>query len=768
LFRDLEDGLQELFGAPTIVVSMTTLGHLAALPTLADERDCIVLDHQCHSSIQMAARFAQTRGTRVEVIRHENLAHGEEMLRGLARRYRTVWMCIDGVYSMYGDLAPVGMIRRWLAAADNIRLYVDDAHGMSWDGPHGRGNFLARFPLGPQVVLATSFAKATGAGGGALVFGDPNDAERVRLAGGPLVFAGPMQPPMQGALLASVGIHLSPEIQVHQRALAARVDLFNRRCDETGLPLLVHNPSPIFFIRVGSHLVAQEIARRVLDDGYLVNVSMFPTVPQLRSGLRIAMTAMHEPAEIEGLVGSLAVHLPAVLAEHGVTGQQLAELFEGAAIVEDSAGRGADGDGRGILRRQVEQRGVTRLASDLEVVTWSTIQDVPRDLWDRHLGTAGCISWEAMAVVEQAMDPALARAPEEAWSFRYLGVRDRTDGEFVALTCLNTAVQKDDMFLRADVSVAIEQRRTRDPYFLTSRFVAAGSFFSEGVHLWLDRNGPWREALTLLVEACKGVWDEDEASHLVLRDLPADDDPLSEVLTEQGLAPMPLPTSWELEVDFRDADGWLAGLARGKQRRHVQKMLEARPLYRVEAWGVRHGRLLGEVDLAHLHALYLSVAERRRKINNFPIPGRLLAALQTSPAWEIVTVNALHGPADGEAVAFYAAHRHGEHYMPLLCGVDARYIGSRDSAYRQVVADIVLRAAASGARRVHLGMDADVEKQQIGAVPFKRLAWAIVRGDHHQAELEDMIAQMVTPLSPPRPEEREEDQVETSNLARSY
>ena len=203
IYRELEASLDAIFDAHTVLAPTTTLGHLAALDVLAHEKDAIVLDHQVHQSVQQAANLARTRGTKVVVVKHEELDRAVEIVGTLARTHRTVWFATDGVNSMYGDLAPFVLLKTLLDVAPNVRLYVDDAHGMSWLGKHGRGSFLATMPLSPRIVLATSLAKAFGCGGGVLVLSDPAERDRIRMGGGTLLFSGPIQPPMLGAALAS-------------------------------------------------------------------------------------------------------------------------------------------------------------------------------------------------------------------------------------------------------------------------------------------------------------------------------------------------------------------------------------------------------------------------------------------------------------------------------------------------------------------------------------------------------------------------------------
>src|SRR5262249_51231207 len=154
---------------------------------------------------------------------------------------RTVWFACDGVYSMYGDLAPLGLLGQLLDAAPNVRLYVDDAHGMSWAGQHGRGSFLSRTSLSERMVVATSLNKAFSAAGGCLASRTAEERELVRVCGAPMVFSGPIQPPLIGAGVASARLHLSPEITELQGALRRRVALCNALLRRHGLPLLVEN-----------------------------------------------------------------------------------------------------------------------------------------------------------------------------------------------------------------------------------------------------------------------------------------------------------------------------------------------------------------------------------------------------------------------------------------------------------------------------------------------------------------------------------------------
>ncbi len=739
LTAELEASLDTIFGGHALVAPTTTLAHQAAFDALISEKDAVVVDHQAHQSVHQAANLARTRGAHVELVRHEELERSVEQIRALAARYRTVWFATDGVMSMYGDLAPFGLLRRLLDVADNVRLYIDDAHGMSWDGQHGRGSFLERMPISSRIVLATSLAKGFGCGGAALVFSDAAERDRVRMCGGSLLFGGPMQPPMIGAALASARIHLSPEIEVFQGALRDRVRHANLRFREAGLPLLVENGVPIRFLRLGLPKVAAEVATRLARDGIYVNVSMFPTVPMRRAGVRVAINANHSHEDIDRMVDSLARHIPAVLAEEGVTSEQIDALFARSVVGEHSP--------EPALRAPI---GVGRAASSsrpppserLQVEQKNSIHEIDAAEWDGLLGAVGTCSHASMIAVEELYRS--GAKPEHRWVFDYVIVRDAA-GRAIAATHFTTALQKDDFLMRDEVSRAVEQRRVRDPYLLTSRVVMCGSTMSEGNHLYLDRDGPWQAALGELLTVAYGIYTREKADSIVIRDLPAMDAAFDAQMLEAGFVSMQGLPSHRLFIDFRDEDELCQRLSKRK-RQYLREQIERSALFDVRSHGAgsAEGERLDADEARHLYGLYRNVAKRKFRINVFDLPEGFIEALQGSPAWEIVTLRlpaSAGGPADGRPIAWFAAHMHDGHYAVFLCGLDYDHVLSH-GAYRQALFQMVRQARLRGMRVVHLGMDADMEKNRYGTIASPNVIYAQAREHDNAAILRDIVAEV--------------------------
>lgn len=709
LYATLEEKLGELFGAHALVTSSTTLGHQAAFDALMTEKDAIVLDHQVHASVHRAATLARASGTKVEIVHHEDLGRAVEVVQRLRRERRTVWFATDGVTSMYGDVAPVALLQELLDLGDNVRLYIDDAHGMSWAGEHGRGSFLSRMALDPRTIVATSLNKAFSAGGGALVFPRAAEREKVRMCGGPMTFSGPVQPPMLGAALASAEVHLSREISDRQDKLASIVAHANARLLEARLPLLTANETPIKFIRCGLPRVSNEVAERVAAQGVYVNVSMYPSVPMRRSGIRVSLTAAHTRADVDRVVDALAGCFHEVLEQEGVDADELDRLFEKSVVSDLGGGRPS----RPPKPRRTPASG-QRIRLDLPVDRARTIDALDAAEWDRMLGTAGCTSAASLRDVEAVFHP--ERAPEHRWRFDYVIVRD-VRGQPLAATVFTTLLQKDDMTMRAAVSRRIEARREADPYYLTSLVTMTGTGLSEGEHLFLDRSsGRWREALRVLLAEGARIQRETGATALVIRDLVGEDPEIEETMLREGFAMVPGLDSHVVQVDWESDEDLVRRLPNSRYRRASKRSLERRDMYTVR-------RLTGEepdleLTCARLHRLYLEIAEHKVRLNTFLLPQDLLPQLVRSDAWEVMTMHldrAEGGPSDGGPIAFWAAHRCDGHYAPLFGGLDYRYVASHGS-YKQLLFQVLRRARAEGMTQVHLGMDADLEKRRWGSV----------------------------------------------------
>jgi 7-keto-8-aminopelargonate synthetase-like enzyme len=726
LYRIAEDELAAIFGRPVIVTPSTSMGHIATMPTLLGSRDVLLMDHQVHHSVQTAAKLVQANGTRVELIPHNDLRTLERRLETYRTTHRRVWFAVDGLYSMYADFFPAAELDALAARYDNLWLYVDDAHAASWTGRHGRGYALEH--LSPatlsRTVVAASLNKSFAAAGGAMTFPDEESRRLVATVGGPLIFSGPVQPPMLGAIVTSARLHRLPELAERQELLASRIRLFNRLAAEARLPLVSESEAPIRYVGAGVASVAYRLTHRLREVGFFVNTATFPAVPAKRCGARLTLTAHHTEDDIAGVVAALAEHLPGALADEGATVEDLRRAFarqlRGRPEVLSGGRSGTPGQAAVPAPRPAP--------APLLLEHVHTIEDVDPAEWDALLGHRGAFDVAGLRTLEAVFGTGGAGAAgqtEDAWDFSYLTVRD-ADGTPVAATFFTTALWKDDMLSPATVSREVERRRaeTADEWFLTSPMVGMGTLLTEGDHLYLDRSRDWRTALRMILQAARAEEDAAGAAAVVLRDLPDGDDELHEFLLGEGLLRLPVADSWVREVDFADDEEFLAQLTR-KQRYHQRtSVLAWESAFRVEVLegGTPEAAAYPAACREALYNLYRAVHARAFDLNVFPLPRRLLDAVLEHPGWEIALLHLAERPE--EPVAFAVAHVTDRQVSPVFVGLDYDYVASHHS-YQQLLLQALRSARRRGAGRVLYGMSADLQKSRFGARREKR--WAYVQ-----------------------------------------
>ncbi len=310
MYSQLEERMERLFGASVAIAPTTTLGHLGALPVLAGPEDLVLMDQYSHASLQLAADVLRGRGVTLELLPHNDVAALEARLGNDADQYEKVWYAADGVYSMFGDLAPVELIHPLLDEYTNLHLYYDDAHGFGWQGLHGRGYVLSRVQWHKRMVIAAGFAKSFGTTGGILAFGDPELARRVQYTGGPFTFSGPLQPAALGASIASADIHLSSAHNDLKQQLLERIELARTLLHEFGLPIAADETTPIWFIPIGRLEEVLKTTRAVMNDGFYVNPAGYPAVPMGSAGIRFTLTLHQSEADLRGMIESIARHMP--------------------------------------------------------------------------------------------------------------------------------------------------------------------------------------------------------------------------------------------------------------------------------------------------------------------------------------------------------------------------------------------------------------------------------------------------------------------------
>ena len=327
MYRELEELLGLMFGYPTIATATTSLGHIAAIPLLIQAKDAVILDHQVHASVSNAVKMVKANGTHVEMIRHSNLEMLERSIKKLSEQYDQIWYMADGIYSMYGDKAPVKELVQLLDQYEQFHLYIDDAHGMSWTGKNGCGFVLSEIDLHEKMIIATSLNKSFASGGGALICPSEEVKKTILKCGSTLIFSGPVQPAILGSSIASAQFHLSDELPKRQKELQSKMQWFIHEAKKWNLPLVMDDETPVFCIGVGKTQLGYELVEKMLEQGYYINLAIYPAVPIKNTGLRMTTTWNNTKEDITNMLATLSEQLDELLIKHNSSREEIYRAF---------------------------------------------------------------------------------------------------------------------------------------------------------------------------------------------------------------------------------------------------------------------------------------------------------------------------------------------------------------------------------------------------------------------------------------------------------
>ncbi len=259
---------------------------------IAKKEDTIICDELIHASI--------IDGCRLSYANRFKFAHNDvsDLEKKLQHAKGTVFVAVESVYSMDGDMAPLKEIAA-LCKRYNANLIIDEAHATGVFGDHGRG--LANQLGVEQDAFARvhTFGKGIGCHG-AIVLG--SEVLRNYLINFARSFIFTTALPVHSLITIKCAYDHMASDDFYNGHLHRMIHHFKNNFKGNEPIHLIESSTPIQCVVIPGNEKVKRIARQLQDNGFDIRAIVNPTVPVGKERLRISLHIHNTLEEVDALL----------------------------------------------------------------------------------------------------------------------------------------------------------------------------------------------------------------------------------------------------------------------------------------------------------------------------------------------------------------------------------------------------------------------------------------------------------------------------------
>lgn len=295
--KELESRLSGFLGTEDTILYPSCFDANGGLfETLFGPEDAIISDALNHASIIDGIRLCKATRYRY---RNNDMADLEARLKEASEaRYRII--ATDGVFSMDGIIANLAGICD-LADRYDAMVMVDDCHAAGFLGKTGRGSPEYCGVQGRVDIITGTLGKALGGASGGYTCSSRPVVELLRQRSRPYLFSNTLAPTITAASIKALDL-LESSTELRDR-LEDSTAFFRSELQRSGLKIQP-GTHPIVPVMIGDAVQAQEMARRLLEEGIYVTGFFYPVVPKGTARIRTQVSAVHSREDLAQAVAA--------------------------------------------------------------------------------------------------------------------------------------------------------------------------------------------------------------------------------------------------------------------------------------------------------------------------------------------------------------------------------------------------------------------------------------------------------------------------------
>ncbi|MBC7659883.1 MAG: pyridoxal phosphate-dependent aminotransferase family protein [Chitinophagaceae bacterium] len=269
--------------------------NVGIIGALCKDRDLVLYDKICHTSIQDGIIFATANGATCIPFKHNDPAHLESLLLEHRNKYNGCLVVTEGIFSMDGDIAALSEIVP-VSKRYNARIFLDSAHDFGVIGENGLGAAEYHSVITEIDLIMGTFSKIAGGIGG-FVVGTHESIEYLRMMSRPHIFSVSMPPSMAAAATKALQIFASEK--EHLNTLKANIRFFVKGLRALGVPMSATHQSSICPVLVGDESKLEIMTGILYENGIHTTPVVYPVVSRSKCRFRFTVTALHTQSDLD-------------------------------------------------------------------------------------------------------------------------------------------------------------------------------------------------------------------------------------------------------------------------------------------------------------------------------------------------------------------------------------------------------------------------------------------------------------------------------------
>ena len=301
IHKTLEEKVSQFLGMEdTILYAACFDANGGLFESILSNEDAVISDELNHASIIDGVRLCKAARYRYKNNDIEDLR--AKLVEAKENGARRILITTDGVFSMDGTIAQLDKICD-LADEFDAMVHHDDCHATGFIGKTGRGVHEYCGVMDRVDIITSTFGKALGGASGGFTSGRKEIIDMLRQRSRPYLFSNTVAPSICAATLEVIDM-LSESTALRDK-LEANTHYFRKGMKDAGFAI-DDGDHPIVPVMLGDANLAQNMSRKLLEEGIYAIGFFFPVVPKDKARIRTQISAAHSKDDLDKAIRAFA------------------------------------------------------------------------------------------------------------------------------------------------------------------------------------------------------------------------------------------------------------------------------------------------------------------------------------------------------------------------------------------------------------------------------------------------------------------------------